>query len=82
MATVKIRIPEDKMNILKVISTLDKKKLNEIVVELIDEYVDRHKETFELLAMSGFYEKLIESSEEFKEGKGIPLKHARKETVR
>ena len=39
MGTATIRIPEDKKNILKAISSLENKKMNDIIVELIDEYV-------------------------------------------
>jgi hypothetical protein len=79
MATATIRIPEDKKNILKAISSLENKKLNEVIVELIDEYIERHKETHELLSIAGFYEKLIRSSKEFREGKGATIEEARKE---
>ncbi len=82
MNTVTIRIPEGKRNILKAISSMENKKLNEIVVELIDEYVERHKETLELLSMPGFYETLMTSSGEFKNGRGVKIKNARKELER
>jgi predicted DNA-binding protein len=79
MDTATIRIPEDKKNILKAISSLENKKLTDVVVELIDEYIERHKETLELLAIPGLYEKLIKSSKEFKEGKGLTIDDAAKE---
>jgi len=82
MGTATIRIPEDKKNILKAISTMENKKLNEVVVELIDEYIERHYETLELLSIPGFYETLISSSREFKDGKGIKVKDARKDSER
>lgn len=79
MATATIRIPEDKKNILKAISSLENKKMNDILVELIDEYVDRHKETLELLSIPGLYDNLVKSSEEFRKGKGVSLKDVKKE---
>ena len=79
MSTATIRIPEEKKNILKAISSMENKKLNQVVVELIDEYIERHKETLELLAIPGFYEKLMESSREFRKGRGMSLENARKE---
>ncbi len=82
MSTATIRIPEEKRNILKAISSMENKKLNEIVVELIDEYVERHKETLELLSIPGLYETLMTSSEEFKKGRGVKIKDARKELER
>jgi hypothetical protein len=79
METATIRIPEDKKNILKAISSLENKKMNDILVELIDEYVERHKETLELLAIPGLYDNLTKSSEEFRKGKGVSIKDAKKE---
>lgn len=78
MSTATVRIPEDKKNTLKAISSLENKKMNEIIVEMIDEYVERHRETLELLSIPGLYEKLIESSEEFKRGEGVALEDAKK----
>ncbi|MBE0461044.1 MAG: hypothetical protein IBX60_05365 [Candidatus Aminicenantes bacterium] len=77
-----IRIPEDKKNILKAISTMENKKLNEVVVELIDEYIERHNETLELLSIPGFYEILTSSSKEFRKGKGVKVRDAKKELER
>ncbi len=82
MDTATIRIPEDKKNILKAISTMENKKLNEVVVELIDEYIERHYETLELLSIPGLYETLTGASKEFKEGMGIKVKDARKDLER
>ncbi len=82
MNTATIRIPEEKRNILKAISSMENKKLNEIVVELIDEYIERHKETLELLSIPGLYETLMTSSEEFKNERGVKIKDARKKLER
>jgi PHD/YefM family antitoxin component YafN of YafNO toxin-antitoxin module len=82
MDTATIRIPEDKKNILKAISTMENKKLNEVVVELIDEYIERHYETLDLLSIPGLFETLTRASKEFKEGKGIRVKDARKDLER
>jgi PHD/YefM family antitoxin component YafN of YafNO toxin-antitoxin module len=63
---------------LKAISSLENKKMNDIIVDLIDEYIDRHKETLELLAIPGLYEKIGRASKEFKEKRTVALKNARK----
>jgi len=73
MAAATIRIPEDKKKVLKAIASLENRKLEEIIVELIDEYIERHKETLDLLALPGLYENLIKSSKAFKEGKGVTI---------
>jgi len=79
MNTATIRIPEDKKNLLKALSSLENRKMNDIIVDLIDEYVERHKETREILAVPGLYERILKASEEFKERKGVSLADARKE---
>ncbi len=79
MNTATIRIPEEKKNILKAISSMENRKLNEVIVELIDEYIERHKESLELLSIPGFHEELIESSKKFKRTQGVTIEDARKE---
>lgn len=82
MNTATIRIPEEKKNVLKAISSLENKKLNEIVVELIDEYIERHKETLELISIPGLYEGLMKSSKEFRKKRGATIEDAREEMER
>ncbi len=79
MNTATIRIPEEKRNILKAISSMENRKLNEVIVELIDEYIERHKETLELLSIPGFHDELIASSNKFKKTQGVTIEDARKE---
>ena len=76
METATIRIPEEKKNLLKAAASLENRKMNDIVIELIDEYVESRKETLELLAIPGLYEKVTAASREIREGKGVPLKDA------
>jgi len=78
MNTATIRIPEDKKNMLKAISSLENKKMNDIIVDLIDDYIERHRETLDLLAIPGLYEKIMVASKEFREKKTVALKNVRK----
>ena len=50
MATATVRIPEEKRDILKVIASLEKREMKDIITELIDEYIARHKETLDILS--------------------------------
>ena len=50
MGTATVRIPEHKRDVLKIIATLEKKEMKEILSDLIDEYIERHKETLDLLS--------------------------------
>ncbi|MBF0554606.1 MAG: hypothetical protein HQK96_08655 [Nitrospirae bacterium] len=45
-----VRIPEDKRDALKTIAGIEKRDVNEILSELIDDYIERHKETLEILS--------------------------------
>jgi len=50
MTTTTVRIPEEKRDILKVIASIEKRGMNQIISELIDEYIERHRETLDLLS--------------------------------
>jgi predicted transcriptional regulator len=50
MATTTVRIPEDKRDTLKIIASVEKRDMKEILSELIDDYIQRHQETLEILA--------------------------------
>ena len=63
MKTATVRIPEDKRDILKVIATLEKKEMKEILSDLIEEYIERHRETLDLLSRPEWV-KLIERGKE------------------
>lgn len=82
METATIRIPEAKKNLLKAAASLENRKMNDIVIELIDEYVESRKETLELLAIPGLYEKVQAASREIREGKGVPIEDVRKDLER
>jgi predicted transcriptional regulator len=50
MGSTTIRISEKKRDTLKIIASIEKREMKEILSELIDEYIERHKETLELLS--------------------------------
>ena len=50
MGTSTVRIPEDQRDKLKILASIEKREMKEILSELIDEYIERHKETLELLS--------------------------------
>jgi len=68
MSTATVRIPEEKRDILKIISGIEKKEIKEILSELIDEYIERHKETLELLSNPKWVEIIKEGKKEVKKG--------------
>ena len=50
MSTTTVRIPEDKRDTLKIIASVERRDIKEILSELIDDYIERHKETLEILS--------------------------------
>jgi predicted CopG family antitoxin len=50
MSTATVRIPEEKRDLLRIIASLEKTEMKDILSELIDEYVERHRETLDLLS--------------------------------
>lgn len=50
MTTATLRIPQEKRDLLKIIASVEKREMQDIVGELIDEYVERHRETLDLLS--------------------------------
>jgi len=82
METATIRIPEDKKNLLKAAASLENRKMNDVVNELIDEYIESRKETLELLAIPGLLRQVRKSQREFREGKYVSLEDVRKDLER
>ncbi len=82
METATIRIPEEKKNLLKAVASLENRKMNDILIDLIDEYVESRKETLELMAIPGFYRRLQAARREFREGKIVSLEDVRKDLER
>ena len=82
METATIRIPEEKKNLLKAVASLENKKMNDLIVDLIDEYVARRRETLEIMSVPGLYESIRAASREFRAGKSVSLKDARKKLER
>jgi len=68
MSTVTVRIPEDKRDELKVIASLEKRNIKDVLTELIDEYVERHRETLELLSRPEWVEVIRKGKEEIAHG--------------
>lgn len=68
MGSVNVRIPEEKRDTLKIIATIEKRDMKDILAELIDEYIERHKETLEILSNPKWVEMIREGKKEVKEG--------------
>lgn len=70
MSTATVRIPTEKRDVLKVIASLEKRDIQSILSDLIDEYIERHKETLELLSNPDWAESIQRGKEQLKKGQG------------
>jgi predicted CopG family antitoxin len=68
MSTATVRIPENKRDILKVIASVEKREMKDILSELIDEYIERHRETLHLLSRPEWVRAIQEGKEEVVKG--------------
>jgi len=68
MGTATVRIPDEKRDILKIIAALEKREMREILSELIDEYIERHKETLDLLSRPEWVKTIEKGKAEIAEG--------------
>jgi predicted transcriptional regulator len=50
MSTTTVRIPDDMRDSLKIIASVEKRNIKDILSELIEEYLERHKETLVILS--------------------------------
>ena len=68
MATATVRIPEDKRDVLRIIAGIEKTEMKEILSELIDEYIERHRETLDLLSRPEWVEIITRGKDEVARG--------------
>jgi predicted CopG family antitoxin len=66
--TTTIRIPTAKRDLLKIIAVVEKKEMKEILSQLIDEYVERHRETLDLLSRPDWVEVISRGKAEVRQG--------------
>jgi len=70
MGATTLRLPEDKLKLIRAIAGYENRPLSKIFEELTDEYIERHRETLELIGIPGFVEECKEALEEVKRGGG------------
>ncbi len=74
MSTATVRIPAEKRDILRIIAGIEKTEMKEILSGLIDEYIERHQETLDLLSRPEWVEIIARGKEEVNTGvRGKPL---------
>jgi len=68
-----LRLPEEKLRLIRAIAGYENRSLADIYEEMTVEYIERHRETLQLLAIPGFLDECIEGMEEIKAGGGKDL---------
>ncbi len=68
MGTVNVRLPEELRDTLKIIATLEKRDMKDILSELVDSYIERHKETLEILSNPKWVELIKQGKREVQAG--------------
>lgn len=68
MATATVRIPAEKRDVLRIIAGIEKTEMKEILSELIDEYIERHRETLDLLSRPEWVDVIARGKKEVSEG--------------
>ena len=73
MKATTIRIPEEKLRLLRSIAGFEGRSMSKIIEELIDEYLEKHRETLELLNIDGLFEKIKEAERQIKKGEVVSI---------
>ena len=68
-----LRLPEEKLRVIRAIAGYENRTLADIFEEMTVEYIERHRETVELLNIPSFLDECKEGIEEIKAGGGKNL---------
>lgn len=68
MGTVNVRIPEELRDILKIVASIEKRDMKDILSELVDDYIESHKETLEILSNPKWVEMIKQGKSEVEKG--------------
>ena len=71
--TTTLRLPEDRLRLIRAIAGYENKKLTDIFTDMADEFIERHRESLELIGIPGFADECRRGLEEIKAGKGKAL---------
>jgi predicted transcriptional regulator len=71
MPTTTVRIPEDMRDALKIIASIEKRKIKDILSELIEGYMERHKETLEILSHPEWLEEIHKGLKALEKGEVV-----------
>jgi len=70
MGATTLRLPDEKLKLIRAIAGYENIPLSKIFEELVDEYIARHRESLELLGIPGFLKETQEGLKEIQAGGG------------
>lgn len=70
MSATTLRLPDEKLKLIRAIAGYENRPLSKIFEEMADEYIARNRETLELLGIPGFVEQTRQGLEEIRKGGG------------
>jgi len=70
MGATTLRLSDEKLRLIRAIAGYENRPLSKIFEELVDEYIERHKETLELIGIPGFVKECKDGLEEIRKGRG------------
>jgi len=65
-----LRLPDEKLKLIRAIAGYENIPLSKIFEEMVDEYIERHRESLELLRIPGFLKESEEGLKEIQAGAG------------
>ncbi len=70
MGATTLRLPDEKLKLIRAIAGYENIPLCKIFEEMVDEYIERHKESLELIGIPGFLKESEEGLKEIQAGGG------------
>ena len=78
MAATTLRLPEEKLRLLRALAGFENRPLSTIVEELVDEYLERNRESLEIITNKKYLDSILRGLRDAKEGRVISHKEAKK----
>lgn len=70
MSATTLRLPDEKLKLIRAIAGYENRPLSKIFEEMADEYIARNKETLQLIGIPGFVAETKKGFEEIRKGGG------------
>lgn len=78
MSATTLRLPEKKLMLLRALAGFENRPLSTIVEELVDDYIERNKETLEVLTNKKYMDSILRGLKDAEEGRTVSQKEAKR----